>query len=195
MLVSKTLLIFSLYLAYRFMTYFFSFVKTGFPDWDDKIIIGNATYSLFFAPYGALIGLTVVSVLAYTSGQNVLKYHLSNEEALATITKIEHATGDSSKGAPINISVNLNGVNVIYDFAPPYYQEILSVGDHVPVKYRKGHEIHSILDEKKLDLQYKNFKSKKHNRLVKPIKNDSANSGTSIAICVLPAPMVRRYGF
>ena len=161
MIVSKTLLIFSLYLAYRFTAYFFSFVENGFPDWGDKIVIGNATYSLFFAPYGALIGLTVASVLAYTSGQNVLKYHLSNEEALATITKIEYATDDNSKGAPINIEVNLNGVSVTYDFAPPYYQEIISVGEQVPVRFRKGHEIHSILDEKKLDLQYKNFKSKK----------------------------------
>ncbi len=158
MLTSKILLVFSLYFAYRFLIYFFSFVEHGFPDWDNKVNIGNATYSLFFAPYGALIGLSIVCILVYTSGKSVLRYYLNNESALATVTKIEHATDDKSKGAPINISANLNDINVIYDFAPPYYQEIISVGDNVPVKYRKGHENESILDEKQIDLQYKNYK-------------------------------------
>ncbi len=158
MLTSKILLVASLYFSYRFATYFLSFVENGFPDWDNKVNIGNATYSLFFAPYGALIGLSMVSVLVYISGQSVLRYYLNNESALATVTKIEHATDDKSKGAPINITAHLNGINVIYDFAPPYYQEIISVGDNVPVKHRKGHEKKSILDEKQIDLQYKNYK-------------------------------------
>ncbi len=157
MLVSKILLAFSLYLAYKFAMYFFSFVENGFPDWDNKVAIGNATYSLFFAPYGAIIGFSMVSILVYTSGQSVLRYYLNNESAFATVTKIEHATDDKSKGAPINISAHFNGINVTYDFAPPYYQKIISVGDDVPVKYRKGHEKKSILDENSLDLQYKNF--------------------------------------
>ncbi len=158
MLTSKTLLAFSLYFSYRFASYFLSFVENGFPDWENKVNTGNATHSLFFAPYGALIGLSMVSVLVYISGQRVLRYYLNNESALATVTKIEHATDEKSKGAPINISANLHDINVIYDFAPPYYQEIISVGDNIPIKFRKGHEYESILDEKQLDLQYKSFK-------------------------------------
>lgn len=158
MITSKALLIFSLYLTYKFTIYFFSFLENGFPEWGDKVTIGNATYSLFFAPYGTLIGLVIMSLLIYISGKNVLKYHLNIESGLATITKIEHATNDKSKNAPINISVELNGISVIYDYAPPYYQEIISVGEKIPVKYRKGHEKNSILDERKLDLEYKKTK-------------------------------------
>ena len=100
----------------------------------------------------------MVSTLVYTSGKDVFRYYLSNETTLAKVTLIEHATDDTSKGAPINISVSFNGVNVTYDFAPPYYQEMISVGDQIPVKYRIGHEHHSILDEKKIDSQYKTYK-------------------------------------
>jgi hypothetical protein len=88
MIVQKTLLVFSLYIAYKFAVYFFSFVESGFPTWGEKIAIGNATYSLFFAPYGAIIGFSMVSTLVYTSGRDVFRYYLSNETTLAKVTLI-----------------------------------------------------------------------------------------------------------
>jgi hypothetical protein len=44
-----------------------------------------------------------------------------------------------------------------------HYQEMYSVGDEIPVKFRKGKEQNSVLNEKFIDLQYKKFKNQHEN--------------------------------
>jgi hypothetical protein len=159
MLTSKILLIFSSYFIYKFSSYFISFLNNGFPSWDDKFNIGNASYSLFFAPYGAILGIVIVSPLFYISIKNIYNHSISNETGLAKIVKIEPSTPDNDKGTPINITVILNNTEVTYDFTINNYQEIYSVGDMIPVRYKSGMERNSVLDEKTIDLKYKQYKS------------------------------------
>lgn len=158
MLISKILILISTYLIYKFGSYFISFVNNGFPSWDDKLQIGNATYSLFFAPYGALIGIAIIIPIFLISVKNIYNHSISSESGFAKITKIEPSTSSNEKGSPINITAILNGVEVTYDFVIDNYQEIYSVGDMIPIRYKSGMEKSSVLDEKVIDMKYREYK-------------------------------------
>ncbi len=163
MFISKILLLVSTYFIYKFTVYFMTFVNNGFPNWDDQSNIGNATYSSFFAPYGAILGIAMISPLLYISIRDIYNHYISNGSGFAAILKIEPSRSNIGKSTPIDITVILNGVEVTYDFTMNHYQEMYSVGDEIPVKFRKGKEQNSVLNEKFIDLQYKKFKNQHEN--------------------------------
>jgi hypothetical protein len=159
MFTSKILLLLSTYFIYQLTIYFMSFVNSGFPSWGEKSNIGSATYSLFFAPYGAILGIAMISPLVYISIRDIYKHYISNESGFAEILKIEPSRSDIGKSTPINITVILNGVEVTYDFTMNHYQEIYSIGDKIPVRFRTGKERNSVLNENLIDLQYNKLKN------------------------------------
>ncbi|WP_396587926.1 hypothetical protein [Bermanella sp. R86510] len=150
MLASKVLFGFSIYLFYRFASYFYSFIESGFPSWGDDLVVGNTTINLFFAPYGALLALAFVSILLFVSGRDLYIYYFSNVESFARVKKIEYSTDDMSSTAPIDIVVEIEGETVVIDFLNANLKDYIKEGDSIPVRYVDGRPQQAMINEKKL---------------------------------------------